>query len=212
MPRKHGAAAAGLDKAVSKFFEQILQALLRHVDFGTVRCLLVAGPGFTKDALVSFLNAEAQRRELRPLLEARSKIVTAHASSGYKHALQEALAEPSVAARVKDTRASAEVAALDAFFEMMSSDSSRAFYGPGHVRAAHELGAVQTLLLSDGLFRTAAPAERKAWVELVESVRAGGGTAHVFSAAHVSGEQLNQARAPLRRCVLRFALCMRLSC
>lgn len=36
---------------------------------------------------------------------------------------------------------------------MMARDSSRAFYGPGHVQAAHELGAVQTLLITDTLFR-----------------------------------------------------------
>ncbi len=194
MPRKHGAAAAGYDKALHKFFEALLQAVLRHVDFSIVRCLLVAGPGFTKDAFVTFMFAEAQKRELRPLIEARSKVLTAHASSGYKHALGEALASPAVAARVKDTRAAAEVAALDAFYTMMGSDSSRAFYGPGHVRAAAELGAVQTLLLSDELFRTAAPGARAAWVALVDSVRAGGGEAHVFSAAHVSGQQLSQAR------------------
>eukprot|EP00882_Tetradesmus_deserticola_P025628 GHRQ01028165.1.p3 GENE.GHRQ01028165.1~~GHRQ01028165.1.p3 ORF type:complete len:133 (-),score=10.09 GHRQ01028165.1:678-1076(-) len=31
---------------------------------------------------------------------------------------------------------------------MLGADSSRAFYGPGHVLAAAELGAVQTLLIS----------------------------------------------------------------
>ena len=36
---------------------------------------------------------------------------------------------------------------------MMARDSARAFYGPGHVQAAHELGAVQTLLITDTLFR-----------------------------------------------------------
>jgi protein pelota len=209
MPRKHGAAAAGHDKAVTKFFEAVLQAVLRHVDFGVVRCLLIAGPGFTKDGLLAYLLAEAQKRELRPILENRAKILTAHASSGYKHALSEALASPAVAARVKDTRAANEVAALDAFYAMMSADSSRAFYGPGHVRAAAELGAVQTLLLSDALFRTAVPAERAAWVALADSVRAAGGDAHVFSAAHQSGQQLGQARAGARACACVLARAMR---
>ena len=35
---------------------------------------------------------------------------------------------------------------------MNSRDPSRAFYGPGHVFAAAELGAVATLLLTDTLF------------------------------------------------------------
>ena len=53
----------------------------------------------------------------------------------------------------QDTKAAQEVAALQAFHAMLGQDSARAFYGPGHVRAAHELGAVQTLLISDTLFR-----------------------------------------------------------
>lgn len=31
---------------------------------------------------------------------------------------------------------------------MLGNDPARAFYGPGHVLAAAELGAIQTLLLS----------------------------------------------------------------
>ena len=70
------------------------------------------------------------------------------ASSAYKHSLKEVLALPAVAAQVKDTKAAREVAALGEFFAMLSHDSARAFYGPGHVLAAAELGAVQTLLIS----------------------------------------------------------------
>jgi protein pelota len=202
MPRKAGPAAAGYDKALKKFFDNLLAAVLRHVDFAVVRVLLIAGPGFTKDAFVAHMFAEAQRRELKSLLEAKPKVITAHASSGYKHALAEALASPALAARVADTAAAAEVAALDAFYAMMSADPSRAFYGPGHVRAAAELGAVQTLLLSDELYRTADAAERAAWVDLVAAVRAAGGDAHVFSAGHLSGQRLTQARLFMRVCLL----------
>ena len=54
---------------------------------------------------------------------------------------------------MQDTKAAQEVAALQAFHTMLGQDSARAFYGPGHVRAAYELGAIQTLLISDTLFR-----------------------------------------------------------
>jgi stalled ribosome rescue protein Dom34 len=33
--------------------------------------------------------------------------------------------------------------ALADFMSMLGQDPARAFYGPGHVRAAHELGAIQ---------------------------------------------------------------------
>ena len=54
---------------------------------------------------------------------------------------------------MQDTKAAKETQALQAFYDMMAKDSARAFYGPGHVQAAHELGAVQTLLITDTLFR-----------------------------------------------------------
>ena len=39
---------------------------------------------------------------------------------------------------------------LQDFYDMLSSDPSRAFYGPGHVTAAHQLGAIAVLLVSSG--------------------------------------------------------------
>lgn len=74
----------------------------------------------------------------------------------------------------------------------------------GHVRAAAELGAVQTLLLTDSLFRTNDVAERRRWVALVDSVKGGGGEVHIFSSAHVSGEQLGQISGAAA--LLRFPL------
>ena len=36
------------------WFKQVLDAVVRHVDFGTVKCLVLAGPGFTKDAFYEY--------------------------------------------------------------------------------------------------------------------------------------------------------------
>jgi protein pelota len=47
-----------------------------------------------------------------------------------------------------DVTTAAVAAWLQEFYAMLGADSSRAFYGPGHVLAAAELGAIQTLLIS----------------------------------------------------------------
>ena len=39
------------------------------------------------------------------------------------------------------------------FFKMLSSDETRAWYGPDHVLLAADRGAIETLLISDKLFR-----------------------------------------------------------
>jgi hypothetical protein len=43
----------------------------------------------------------------------------------------------------QDTKAAKEVRALQDFMAMLGSDPARAYYGPAHVWAAHEMGAVQ---------------------------------------------------------------------
>lgn len=192
IPRKRGPAIAGYEKALKKFFENVLQAVLRHSDFTIVRCMVIASPGFTKDQFHSYMLLEAERRELRSIIENKSRIVLAHASSGYKHSLGEVLDAPNVMSMIKDTKAAQEVKALKDFHEMMSSDPARACYGPKHVQVAHEQLAIQTLLLTDELFRNADIQTRKKYVELAESVKNAGGTTHIFSSMHVSGEQLQQ--------------------
>lgn len=192
LPRKRGAAAAGFDTALNKFFEQTLQAILRSVNFDVVKCMVLAGPGFTKEQLQRYIDEQAQKRDLKELMSNKSRIVLAHASSAYKHVLKDVLASPGVMLRIKDTKAGSDVKALDAFYEMLTRDSARAFYGPGHVYAAHEQCAIDTLLITDSLFRSNDLASRAKWVKLVEEVREANGTVHIFSSMHVSGEQLQQ--------------------
>lgn len=122
-------------------------------------------------------------------MENRSKFVLIHCSSGHKHALTEVMQDPSVQAKLADTKAAREVQALDKFYEMMNNDPDRAFYGFEHVNKANDRGAIGTLLVTDELFRSADIATRKKYVSLVEQVRAQNGNVFVFSSMHPSGER-----------------------
>lgn len=204
IPRKHGPAIAGYEKALNKFFENVLQAFLKHVDFKVVRCAVIASPGFTKDQFHSYLLLEAERQQLRPIIENKSRLVLAHATSGFKHSLKEVLDAPNVMALIKDTKAAQEVRVLKDFFTMLSNDTARACYGPKHVEVAHERMAIQTLLITDDVFRNSDIPTRKKYINLVESVKATGGSAHIFSTMHSSGEQLAQLTGVAA--ILRFPL------
>jgi len=52
--------------------------------------------------------------------------------------------------------------------------------------------AIDTLLVTDELFRSQDIQVRRKYVDLVESVRENGGQVRVFSSLHVSGEKLGQ--------------------
>ncbi|KAM7254990.1 hypothetical protein ACFE04_020231 [Oxalis oulophora] len=192
IPRKHGSAISGYELALNKFFEHVLQAFLKHVDFGVVRCAVIASPGFTKDQFYRHLFLEAEQKQLRAIIENKSRIMLAHTTSGYKHSLKEVLDAPNVMNIIKDTKAAQEVRALKDFCSMLSKDPDRAWYGPQHVEVAHDRMAVQTLLITDDLFRNADTTMRKKYINMVSSVKKSGGTAHVFSSQHVSGEELTK--------------------
>lgn len=65
----------------------------------------------------------------------------------------EVLADPSVVAKVSDTKAMGEVRAMEQFYTMLQIEPAKAFYGLKHIQRASEAQAIETLLISDNLFR-----------------------------------------------------------
>ncbi|KAL8610690.1 hypothetical protein ACOMHN_047259 [Nucella lapillus] len=169
-----------------------MQAVLKHVNFDVVKCIVIASPGFVKDQFAQYMFEEAMKQDHKVLTENRSKFVMVHSSSGFKHSLKEALIDPTVVACMADTKATAEVRALDSFYQMLQNDPDRAFYGVKHCEKAASLQAVDTLLISDELFRSHDIQQRKRYVRLVDSVKDGSGDVSIFSSLHISGEQLGQ--------------------
>lgn len=101
-----------------------------------------------------------------------------HASSGFKHSLKgnsiisclhqknadkinvlisfyflEVLQDPAVQSKLSDTKAASEVKALEQFYQILQTEPSKAFYGKNHVIRAANSQAIETLLISDNLFR-----------------------------------------------------------
>jgi len=179
-------------KALKRFYEAVYQAVLRHVDFDQIKCVLCGSPGYVKDDFYKYLCEESVRRDDRKLMENKSKFVLCKASSGHKHALEEVFSDESIMAKMTDTKIAKEVTALNRFMRMIDTDPDRAYYGYNHVQKANEELAIDTLLVTDDLFRSSEIAMRKKYVQLVESVRENGGIVYVFSALHVSGAQLGQ--------------------
>ncbi|GKY99987.1 hypothetical protein MPSEU_000952200 [Mayamaea pseudoterrestris] len=180
------------DKAITKFYEAVYRAILQHIDFTKIKCILLGSPGFVKDDFYQYLLQESVRRDDRPFVENKSKFVLCKASSGHKHALEEVFADPGVMAQMSDTKFAQEVDVLQRFMKMMNDDPDRAYYGFDHVSKAHEQLAIESLLVTDELFRSSDVKTRRLYVQLVESVRATGGKVFIFSSMHVSGQQLQQ--------------------
>lgn len=192
IPRKRKGMCQQHDKGLTKFYDQIIQAILRHVSFDIVKCVLIASPGFVKDQFSEYMFQQALKLDYKILLDNKSKFVLVHSSSGFKHSLNEVLQDPSIQSKLADTKASGEVKALDDFYQMMQNDPNRAFYGIKPVEKAAVEQAIEVLLISDELFRSQDLPQRKRYVKLVDTVRETGADVKIFSSLHVSGEQLGQ--------------------
>jgi len=93
---------------------------------------------------------------------------------------------------IEDTKAVEETRALNNFFDMLNTDEDKAIYGLKHVETAIENGAIDTLLISDSLFRSNDVQLRRKYSAMVERVKKSGSKVYIFSSMHVSGEQLSQ--------------------
>lgn len=204
IPRKRKGSCSQHEKALERFYEAVMQAILRHINFDVVKCILVASPGFVKDQFITYLYKEAVRQDNKILLENRPKFMLVHSSSGHKYSLKEILSDPTVTSRLSDTKAAGEVKALEDFYKMLQHEPDRAFYGLAHVERATDALAIDTLLISDKLFRHQDVPTRSRYVRLVDNVRDNGGNVRIFSSLHVSGEQLTQLSGVAA--ILRFPI------
>eukprot|EP00581_Thalassiosira_minuscula_P028771 CAMPEP_0183751230 /NCGR_PEP_ID=MMETSP0739-20130205/1622_1 /TAXON_ID=385413 /ORGANISM="Thalassiosira miniscula, Strain CCMP1093" /LENGTH=418 /DNA_ID=CAMNT_0025987435 /DNA_START=8 /DNA_END=1264 /DNA_ORIENTATION=- len=191
-------------KAITKFYDAVYRAILTHVPFDKIKCVLLGSPGFQKDDFFKYLLAESVRREDRPLIEHKGKFVLCHSSSGHKHAIEELFSDPGVMSRVTETKLSKEIDVLNKFMRLLDTHPEKAYYGYFHVQKANEELAIDSLLISDELFRSSDIVTRKKYVELVETVRERGGSVYIFSTMHVSGQQLQQVSGVAA--ILRYPL------
>lgn len=81
---------------MTKFYSTLYTGLLRTLPFNSLKVIVIASPGFTKDSIYEYIFAEAARTANKPLLTAKSKFIRVHVSSPHVHSLVEVLKSPEV--------------------------------------------------------------------------------------------------------------------
>ena len=195
------------------FFRDVFAAFVKHVDFKIVKNVVIAGDN-NDNALLSptifrrFLLSEAKRLKMRLIEENKSHIVVVGSKCNNKNNhdfdLREVLSDTTVMNLIKDSNLGLEIRAFKELWDMVCNNSDRVCYGPKHVESAHEMNAIEALLISNELYRNEEIETRKKYASLVKSVKDGGGKALVYSSMHVSTPQLAQLTGVAA--ILRFPL------
>lgn len=118
-------------------------------------------------------------------------MILAHCSSGFKQSLNELLNNKEMKSQITNMHCMQEATHLDKFFETLRTQDGKVSYGLKSTLYALENQAIDTLLISDHLFRSKSNATRKLYVDLAEKAERNHGIKVViFSSMSPAGQRL----------------------
>lgn len=104
IPRKSSSTGASqYEKGLTKFYATLYEAFIRHIPYSTtgLRAIIIASPGWVRDAVHTYLIAEATKRGDKVLQRVlKEKLLKVHVNSPHVHSLVEVLKSPEVSAKI----------------------------------------------------------------------------------------------------------------
>lgn len=132
------------------------------------------------------------------------KTMLVHSANAYKQSLRTIMGSSIVQQNLQAFGFSTETKELDRFFETLRMEDSKVCYGKNSVLLAVEQNAVDTLLISDHLFRSTTTEVRKEYVKLSEKAERKGLKCIIFSSETSVGNRLKNMTGVA--CILRYPL------
>ena len=166
--------------------------------------MVVGSPGFTRENFFNYLKGAAERKQSAFLKDIVAKTILCHCSTGYRHSLKEILSNTAVNQKIVDLSCAQETVVLDRFHEMLAVCEDKVTYGPKSVEIALREMAVETLLISDKLFRAQNIEKRKYYVAMHYQAVRNGLSAVVFGSMSAAGQRLNDLTGVAA--ILRFEM------
>lgn len=163
----------------SKYFSSIEEELIRIIKDGAYSIVL-AGPGFTKNEFGKYL--KEKHRALTIFEESTSTIGTP--------GVREVMSRGALSKILEDTLIVRDSRLVDELLSRLSKNPKLVAYGLGEVEKSLNAGAVETLLVSDRLVKTAPPNEKRFLEELCKNAEKYGGKVFFVGSEHEKGSQL----------------------
>ncbi|CCF59717.1 hypothetical protein KAFR_0H03070 [Kazachstania africana CBS 2517] len=202
--KKRSTDVMKFNEKIEKFYKAIYNGMKKHFDLSKLKMILLCSPGFYAKTLMEKVIFYANEEHNKEILDNQSIFLVAHCSTGYLQGINEVLKDPAYATKLKDTKYSKEAMVMDDFLRHLNDDDYKAWYGENEVRKAADMGAIDSILVTDSFVRSHDVSERKKNLELIDSVERNGGVAYVFSTLHISGEELEKLTGIA--CILKYPL------
>ncbi|KAK9145933.1 hypothetical protein Sjap_005836 [Stephania japonica] len=173
---------------VATFFTSLINSFVEFVNLDNTRFAIIASNGSVKNQFFEFLVTESKKRRIMSITNNKSKIALISMNS--KQSLKDVVESSEVKKLVNGSIDAEETEVYKAFSNAL--DSGKACYGSRSVEMAIELVAVETLLITDDLYKSCDAGKRRKYESLVEDVKKSGGAAMVFSSKTTNGKELEK--------------------
>src|SRR3989344_479956 len=179
---KGDVAKKAMEREKSKnFYEDIINAIKEYDKKHDFENIIVASPAFWKEELMKNLKDE----------DLRKKIVLATSSSCDEKAVDEVLKRPEVNVVLKKDRITKEMKLVDELLVEIAKEGMAA-YGLKEVEGAVNMGAVNSLLITDRLIQEKREKQEYGRIEsMMKLAEQNKGEVHIISSEHDGGKRLN---------------------
>ncbi len=176
----HNKSDMSHDEAKKRFFAEIFKKVNDMLARDSISAVVVAGPGFLKEDL---------HRYLTNSLPSNFNVALCSASSATPSAYQEIIKSGALTKVVKKLSVIEETKIIEKLIEELSR-GEKATYGIAHVEQAAKYGAIDTLLILEGVFLSPKMGIRERLDKLIETVEERGGTVKIISEGHEAANYL----------------------
>lgn len=170
-------------QALLRFFSELKRAIELLLSETSVDTVVLAGPGFTKENFIKYLE------DKNPELVRRITLETA--SSGDINAVNEVIKRGAASRAVLEMRLTKETHLVEELLRRLGKGTRDVSYGMDRVKKVATLGAIDTLLITDKILRESMMQKKEDFDQLLKSIERMGGKIVIISTLHTAGEQLS---------------------
>ncbi|XP_060178323.1 protein PELOTA 1-like [Lycium barbarum] len=174
-----------------KFFENVFVSFRKYIDMDIVPYVVIASNESIKDEFRVYLS------KIKSIESKKSRILMVN-----KNNVKEILTDKVVMNVMKGTKSEMNMKVLDEFMNLVVTKCDRACYGTKSVEYAHDLMAIETLLITEEILENKDIKLRKKYLGLKKSVNEAGGKVVQFN--DVEGHRLAQMTGVAA--ILRFPI------